>query len=306
MKKMKFYKKRTFSEKIDDTFTFLKDNWKVLFRYNAVFILPFSLIMAFFLYKVVMTPEAFQPHSDQLGSRLIFVIFRRIAPVSGSGIIVTWIMYALQFTLIKFYMDRENGLEGILWQEIKQDFFHNMKKLFILGIAISVILVLAVLAMILIAGFSFYSLFITIPLFIIGIIPFGMVLPYYLYHSEGVVSAVRNGYRLGWDTYWGLLAMGIVLTIITSALAFTLSIPWSICVGIRPFDPDGIGLAIALFVTGIIDSFGSYLFSVIPIVGQVIQYGHACTKQDLSVMEENSADEDETDSDADRQHENRE
>jgi hypothetical protein len=301
IKKIEFYKERTFSEKIDDTFTFVKENWKVLLKYNVIVILPLTLILTFFFNKVALSPEGFQQHTTLIGNEAILDMFQRIAPLSGISFIVTWIFYALQTTLIKAYIDHENNFEGILWKDIQQSFFHNIGRFFILGIVTTLIFILAVVVVTLLAIISLYTLIITIPLFIIGIIPMVMIMPYYMYQPDGIMTAVRNGYRLGWNTYGGLIAMGITLTVITSLLTIIPTIPWSICVAIHTLDSDGTGLAVALFLTAVFYIFGSALVYIILIVGQSIQYGHAYVKWDGDNSEEEVLDEDLHDSDSENQ-----
>ena len=286
IKRIEFYKERTFSKKIDDTFNFVKENWKVLLKYNAIVILPLTLILTFFFNKVALSPEGFQQHTTLMGNEAILDMCQRMAPLSGMIFIVTWIFYALQTTLIKAYMDHENSLQGILWKDIQKSFFHNIGRFFILGVVTTLIFILAVVIVTLLAVGSLYTLIITIPLFIIGIIPMVMIMPYYMYQPDGIMTAVRNGYHLGWNTYGGLIAMGITLMVITSLLTIIPTIPWSICVAIHTLDPDGAGLAVALFITGVFNIFGSVLVYIILIVGQSIQYGHAYAKWDGNDSEE--------------------
>ena len=45
-KKIALYKVRNFSEKFDDTFAFVRENWKVIFKYLTYLILPVCLLQA--------------------------------------------------------------------------------------------------------------------------------------------------------------------------------------------------------------------------------------------------------------------
>ena len=54
-KKILIYKVRNFSEKFDDTFAFVRENWKVLFKYLTYLVLPVCLVQAVGLNSYVDT-----------------------------------------------------------------------------------------------------------------------------------------------------------------------------------------------------------------------------------------------------------
>lgn len=62
--KVELYRTRTFSEKISDTFAFIKDTWRPMMKYFVYLMLPVSIVLAFFMnnffsgYMRVMTQVA--------------------------------------------------------------------------------------------------------------------------------------------------------------------------------------------------------------------------------------------------------
>lgn len=51
--KINFYRERTFGEKLNTTFDYLRHSWRPLLRYSLYFILPLCLVQAFFLNRVM-------------------------------------------------------------------------------------------------------------------------------------------------------------------------------------------------------------------------------------------------------------
>ena len=47
--KIEIYRTRTFSDKLTDTFNFIRENWRPLLKYLIYVMLPVSIIMAFFV-----------------------------------------------------------------------------------------------------------------------------------------------------------------------------------------------------------------------------------------------------------------
>jgi hypothetical protein len=46
---IKLYSRRSFNQKLSDTFDFAKENWKPLFRLLTYFVLPIAIIEAFLM-----------------------------------------------------------------------------------------------------------------------------------------------------------------------------------------------------------------------------------------------------------------
>ena len=51
--KINFYRERTFGEKLNTTFDYLRHSWRPLLRYSLYFILPLCLVQAFFLNQLM-------------------------------------------------------------------------------------------------------------------------------------------------------------------------------------------------------------------------------------------------------------
>ena len=46
--KIEIYRTRTFTDKLGDTFNFLRENWRTILKYFIYIMLPVSMVMAFF------------------------------------------------------------------------------------------------------------------------------------------------------------------------------------------------------------------------------------------------------------------
>ena len=52
--KIRFYRERTFGEKLNITFDYLRENWRPLLRFSLYLILPLCLIQSFFLNRFMV------------------------------------------------------------------------------------------------------------------------------------------------------------------------------------------------------------------------------------------------------------
>ena len=92
-KKIALYKVRNFSEKFDDTFAFVRENWKIMFKYLTYLILPVCLLQAISLNSYMET--AFDMSSISSGKSSDMTNVLQSLGWSYGGIILTSMIGAM-------------------------------------------------------------------------------------------------------------------------------------------------------------------------------------------------------------------
>lgn len=145
--KVAMYVKRSFGEKLNASFDFIKENWKLLLKFITYLLLPVSLIQALSLNGLMggalkisavanTTAMAASP-SSLVGFMSYYGLYMLVFMIGT--ILLTSLIYAM----IRTYNEREERLEGITLGSLKPLLFHNIKKLLILTL-FGILLVLIV------------------------------------------------------------------------------------------------------------------------------------------------------------------
>lgn len=300
-RKIKFYEVRTFSEKFSDTFDFINQNSKVLMKYLFYSMMPFAVISGFGLGFVgdmysqlfgnINNPDAFIQSIDanpmyNLG----------IGLTALPGYVSYLILYTMVFSLIQLYNDREEGLEGVVFKDIRPYFDRNISKLLIYGlVTVATFIGISLLCLffgVLISGFLLIPLLFGIFIFLVcG----RLILPAYIFSGESITSSYSKGLSYGWNTFWGMLGMGIVITFLSYVLMILFAIPFEIVIGVKAFllSSDAemstlatVGYYIFGFFMGIMTTLGMYFVIVISLVALSYQYGHTAESLDSVSIED--------------------
>lgn len=304
--KIELYRVRTFTEKLTDTFNFLRDNWRSLLKYFMYLMLPVSIVLAlpfnhFFegylkLATIVENPDAFNT-SD---------IWLYGASAVGSvviGIFAGILLQSLVFAMIRVYMRRPQRLKDIFYTDFRDDLFFCFKRSCIetaVGLGLVIVAGLIIVAFVAIV-FSF-GLKVGAVMSVLGVLffyialiavifPLMMVSPVYLLEDEiGVIAAYKKGIRLGFATWGGIFALMFVVGILTSVLQTFTMMPWYLMSMVKmvftlssdmdkPFFHSFI-YAFIQYLTCILMCLGYMLSEAITFVAVTVQYGHASEKID--------------------------
>lgn len=297
--KIAMYVKRSFGEKLNASFDFIKENWKQLFKYATYLILPVCLIQAANINGLLGTMtdlSAMQAAGGVADNPMPTLGLTFALNYAGTvlfsclgGLLLTSMVY----TMFRLYNEREERLTGIAFSDIKSLLFHNMKRLFLMGIACGFLVVIAFILIILLAVLTPFTLILTIPLLFALLIPLALMAPIYLFEDVSLGTAFSKTYRLGFATWGGVFLILLVMTIIASVLQTIVSIPWTIIYVVKMVFAmsDGgevsssVGLNFAQYLFSILMLYGSYLSSIFMIVGLVYQYGHASEVVDSITVE---------------------
>ena len=287
--KIELYVKRTFDQKMNATFDFIKENWKVLLKYITYFMLPICFISSLSMTKMMtgmLDMNMNDPNSLSDTAALGLGIHY------GTLILVMLIGYVLIVSLVyafmRLYGDREDRLVGVTIKDLKPYLFHNIKRTIIMSLIFIVVLTAGILVIVLTAFITPFLLILTIPAGIVAMIPLTLITPAYLLEDISFGTAFVKAYRLGFRTMGGIIALAFILGIIAYIVQLVLAIPWyalfmtKVILGIQTgshFNMTGIYVFFT-YLSAVVMNFGQFLSIPITLIGFGYQFGHASEKID--------------------------
>ena len=302
--KIEFYRQRSFSEKMNAVFAFIRENWKPLLKFSFYLIMPVCLIQAFTMNS--LTTLSFQAgvnagaNNELFEGAILSEMMGNISVLLLCTLIGSAILSGLIFTLMQTYDSRENRLRDVTLNDFKNLLVQNTWKYIRLILALIFALLLTGSIMgFLIATVSVWSLSITIPLMLFGLlclIPLSLVFPVYIFERDiTFTEAVRKAWKLGYATLGGLLGLMIVLYFLSSAISTITMLPWYITmltgsilsVTSESVMNQSVAYKFVLYILGLIQSYGAYIANSIGIIGIAFQYFHAREKVEGVTIESN-------------------
>jgi hypothetical protein len=168
----------------------------------------------------------------------------------------------------------------------------------ILAIIFVFLMIVAVMSF-LAAMVSTWSLAVTIPLlfvFIFLLIPLMLVVPTYIFERDlTFADAIQKAWKLGVATLGGMLGLMFVLYFISSVIQTVTMLPWYLMtmvgsilsVASESTMNQSVIYKFIVYILGLIQSFGSYVASIIGVIGLAFQYFHAREKVEGVTIESN-------------------
>ena len=293
------YAKRAFGEKMNATFDFIKENWKILFKFTTYLMLPLCLIQALSLNTLMSKSMAATANMGTSGvvnpMDLGLTFWMNYGATILCAIIGTMLLSSLVYGLMKLYNEREERLVGITFSGIRLILFRNLGrlvKLFLFSILlVAIVGVIIVLAVML----TPFTMIVLVPLLIACCIPIALFIPIYLFEDISLIGAFKKTFRLGFATWGGIFILALVLNIIAGILQGITMLPWYIATLVKYFfsvSDSGSAATISplysffLYLLGILQTFGTYLSMIIIYIGIAYQYGHASEVVDSVSVEE--------------------
>lgn len=300
--KVALYVKRSFGDKLNASFDFIKENWKPLLKYSTYLILPLCFIQALSLNGFmggVMSSSMEQVASGNptaiptwMGNTTVWLSYAGLAILSMIG---TLLLSSLVYALIKIYGERENRLQNITGSDFKPLLFRNMKRFFGMGILLSLLVGLVMIIVIVLMVLTPYTAILTVPLVIAFAVPLMLMLPVYAFEDVNFSQAIKKTYRLGFATWGGILLIMLVMGFIAYILQMVVATPWYIAFVVKMFftiseagndATVSVGYTFLQYILSVIMMFGSYLSAIFTLVGIAYQYGHASEVVDSVTVEE--------------------
>lgn len=270
-----------------------------MFKYSTYLLLPICLLQAANFSGLMggMTDLTAMQVSESAGDNP-FALLGPTFVLNYAGVIFFSCLGALLLTsliygMVRLYNEREERLNGIVFSDIKPLLLHNVKRLFLMGVAIGFLFLLVIIIMVLLAVLTPFTLLLTFPLLFAFMIPMALMAPVYLFEDISLMEAFKKTFRLGFATWGGIFLILIVMGIIASVLQGIVSIPWYVIYIVKMVFvmSDGgevsssVGLNFAQYLFSILMLYGSYLSAIFSIVGLVYQYGHASEVVDSITVE---------------------
>ena len=294
--KIAMYVKRPFGEKLNASFDFLKENWKLLLKFVTYLLLPLCLVQALSLNGLMGGAlEMSAGANDMVVPSSLVAIGSYYGLYMLLCIIGTVMLTSLVYALIRVYNEREERLQGMTLSMLRPLLFRNMKRLLLMVVA-CVILVLLVGGIVgVLVALSPFTLFLTVPFMFAFLVPLALLAPVYLFEDITLMGAFKKTFRLGFATWGGVFLISIVMGFIANVLQGVTMMPWYIATVVKYFfavsDVGGSEVTVSagynffLYLLAIIQAFGTYLAMIFSIVGLAYQYGHASEVVDSITVE---------------------
>ena len=267
--KVAMYVKRSFGDKLNASFDFIKENWKILLKFTTYLLLPVSLIQALSLNGLMggafamtaMSKTATVPDTASLLGFMSYYGLYMIVFMIGS-ILLTSMIYAL----IRTYNEREERLEGITLGILKPLLFRNIKRLLVMTLFSILVMLLVGLVVGLLAFLSLFTLFLTIPLLIAFVVPLALWAPIYLFEDITVMESFKKTFRLGFATWGGVFLISLIMGFIANVLQGVTMMPWYIATLVKYFfslsdvgseTTVSAGYSFILYLLGIVQAFNA-------------------------------------------------
>lgn len=213
--KIMLYVDRTMGEKVNATFDFIKENWRVWLKFMFYGLMPLCIIQGI-QFDGAISKLINNRYDNPFGDALeIFWL----VPV---GMVLVW---SIVMALLKKYQERPNRLRDIKVRELWPLLWKNALRMVGVGLLSTVIAV-----PVMIVGFVLFFL----P-FIAQILAFGLILPLalwpviYFYENDATYSSsFSKAWRLGFSKWIHLLYLGIVMVLLIHVLQGVVAIPWMV------------------------------------------------------------------------------
>lgn len=206
-------------EKINATFDFVKENWRVWCRYLIYFLLPVCIIQGLGIDSLIdLTTQSNYAHEDEMIWGLITVFL-----FMGVGIAL---MTTVNITIFKAYQERENRLEGITLRELWRALWRNGVRMLLVVLCYCLVfmplylLLNIVLIFIPLAG-NLISFALSMPVMLVPIV--------YLYERPiGFITAIKRAFSLGFSQLIQLAFLGIVMGLLVLIINSTPMIAFAV------------------------------------------------------------------------------
>ena len=291
---MNLFKQRTYSQKFNVAFEWLRRYWRPMLKFVTFFLLPVCLVQPLGLLHILDTISA----AVDLGTESLYdsihmgdmVLLSVSLLLSILGGILT---LALFYSMMKVTLIDGRDLNAFsisdMWSALRAR----------LGRAV-VLFMLVVMGMVLGVGwiYSFVRVFsedIGFLLSLLSLFPLVILMlpvaPQYMLTNDGLFTSLRKGWRIGWYCWWGMFSTTAVMLVMANALSGFANIPLQIFLGIKMAmigQLAGTGELVLSFFTFlglVVSAYVGYLSQLLIVVILTVQYGHATDKLDGLTLE---------------------
>ncbi len=265
--KIEIKKKRNFSDIINATFAFIKQEyksfWKMIFLYAGIPVLLYSIFSTVYfqntfneVLSVISNPQQAQNFNQNFSGRMFFIYIL--------SIIMYLFFYGLTYAYIVHYNNNNNKIESIhsVWSIFVKKFGallgYSLLTLFGIGFSYGIIIVLfSALGNPIIIGFGIF--FSILALFYI-IVVLSFILIVKINEDEPYLESVRRCFYLIKGHWWETFGIIFIAAMIGSAISFTLTVPTTAYVAVKGILSDSKNIDI---LPAVIISVASTIASII-------------------------------------------
>lgn len=291
--KIPLYKVRDFGEKLNVTITFVKRHWRLLLKNSVYLLLPLSLVQAFLLNTLfssfIMELGGADSAPDVPWTTILSYVGYIFFFIVGS-----MISSSLVYAMMRYERESPTGLSQASLGDLRPLLLHNIKRSMIMGLVgmFMALVIMFLLGISIFAGvLSFFLLvagvFIVL---VVGLLPMMLATPVYLFEDQRTVfSAIKRAYTYGWEAWMATLLLTFVIGFIVNILQSVTMMPWYVATVIKMFlvlDGDSSSFvhsglySFMLYLLAVLETFGSYLSSLLMAVALGYQYGSVADEQD--------------------------
>lgn len=297
--KIELYTERTFSRKLSDTFDFLSENGKTLFKFLAYLLLPVCAVQAVGMNTYMESAFTLGGNIDAMDHEDLFYAFGGYTALMLAMIVGTALCSSLIYTLVRVYNEREERLEGITLSELRPMLLSGAWKTVKMGFVIIVMATVIITLMAIIGaaagvaadgGLLMFFVAIAMIALFICCIPLALTLPIYLMEEDARLwPSLTKALRLGFNIWGGIFGVLLIVGFIANFIQGVASIPWYIIIMIKAVLAAGDSASpmtssplysFGTYLFGVIQSFGVYVGYTITLVATAMLYGHAAEKVD--------------------------
>jgi hypothetical protein len=295
--KIKFYRVRTFSEKLNVTFDFLRETWKPFLKFSFYLIMPVCLVQAFVtnLYmRAVFSSIDVESSGAMVSAPSVMINYGVLMLCVFTG---SLLLSAMVYALMREYERRESRLLEITFAGFKDVLMENIGKM----VTVAVSVILAVVVLMLMVGFlvwvSPWTLLLTVPLLLVGwvvvAIPLALFVPVYLFEDLPFFKALRKAFRLGFAAWGETFLVVLLFGLLSGMINMVTMMPWYVVTLVGELlsigsPGDGITSSVwyqfGTYVLGIVQSYGTYVGSIVSATGIAFQYFHLREKKEGVAM----------------------
>lgn len=291
--KISLYKIRTAGEVIGDTFAFVSNNFKVLFKYVIYLMLPLCLLLAFAFNGYMSAASSLSSLSENSANVDMSELWGMLGQM-GCYILLSllsqMVMVSLIFAIMRHYEASEQGLQGMRLSDLKPLLTFNMKRsLALIGVSLLLVLLLGVIigAMAWLIRVWAVLMLLIIVLILMG--PLVLLTPVYLMEEQlSVWGAIRKALSLGMATWGKVVGVIIVVAIICAIIQTIFSLPWYVLVLAKMVQgmegaaegvfTGSVGYDILAYLAALLMILSAMLTYVVIYVCEAYLYGHAAEK----------------------------
>ena len=287
---IEFYKKRPFSDKLNATFVFIRENAKPFFKAQLLVAGPILLLMtilvnqfSFDFMSLGLNPEGFAPDD-------FFRIFKLYGVVLVSGLITGAVMPAVTYS----YMNKYQTIEPFYISNVDITKGLSYRVLQLIGLNILVFLILGGTAFVFALAIGFSATASVFLVFVFGLLLFVVVIylaitmslstSILIFEQSNPLDAVIRSFKLITGKWWSTFGLVVIVGIIAGLISQLFGLPRLIFFGVQAFTSIQDGGDITTFVEmtagqqalnvlfSVFETFGSIISNSIIFIAIAFQY----------------------------------